>query len=96
MKKIFIKKLLIEATVKSRSTEYLFRKISGKFPRKSCELGFLCELHVKNLQLSPKSTPAYMVFLRNDSAMLNPFLPNVPFCFPFKKIRKSLVFRGSK
>ena len=27
-----------------------------------------------------------MVFLPNDSAMLNPFLPNVPFCFPLENL----------
>lgn len=92
MKKIFIKKMLIEAAADSRSTEYLPRKISAKFPGSSCVLVFSATSRSKICSCNPKLL-LHIWFLEkcfnlfceqllanvstlNFSLILNPFLLN--------------------
>lgn len=96
MKKIFIKEMLIEAAADSRSTEYLPRRISAKFPGSSCVWVFSATSRSKICSCNPKLL-LHIWFLEkcfnlfceqllanvstlNFSLILNPFLLNALFC----------------
>ena len=82
MKKIFIKK----AFNRSHSEESLYRilvqKNSGQIPGKQLRIRFFVREAGQKFSAVTKKYSCICGFLRNASAMLNPFLLSFLLCFP--------------